>query len=131
MIDVNRYIGAPFAEKGRGPAYDCWGLVHAIYREQLGIDVPSYDDRYFRTLDKNIPGILTAESKKWTRVRWAQPGDVVLFRIKGRVRHVGIVTAPGRMIHTLAGCETCIERYDTPLWRPRIDGFYRYNTDHR
>lgn len=37
------YIGKPWTKGGRGPdSFDCWGLVYHIYRQQLGIQLPSY-----------------------------------------------------------------------------------------
>jgi cell wall-associated NlpC family hydrolase len=44
---INDYIGKPYQLSARGPgAYDCWGLVMAVYREQLGVALP----------DWNVPG---------------------------------------------------------------------------
>ena len=126
-MDINRYVGAPFQAVGRGPAFDCWGLVWTIYREQLGIDLPSYDDRYFKVRDRNLPELIEAEAKKWTPIDSEIPGDVVLIRINGRIGHIGMVVEPKKMIHALVGCNVCIEPYDMPLWRNRVAGFIRYN----
>ena len=127
MIDFNQYINAPFEPHGRGPAYDCWGLVYAIYKEQLGIDLPSYDDRYFSVKDKRIADLIDAEATKWVRVDKERPGDVVVLRIAKYLRHVGTVVKPGDMIHILKECWVVIESYRDLLWRNRVVGIFRYN----
>ena len=40
---TDNYVGKPFVDGARGPdAYDCWGLVAAIYLEEYGITLPEY-----------------------------------------------------------------------------------------
>jgi len=128
-MNVNAYVGAPFQANGRGPAYDCWGLVWAVYHDLMGIDVPSYDNQYFGVKDKNLPRLIEKEAKKWNRIDNEQPGDIVLIKIAGRLRHVGVVVEPKKklMLHALAGCNVCLEPYTAMRWRNRIDGFLRYN----
>jgi hypothetical protein len=39
------YVGKQFAPFGQGPDfYNCWGLVRAVYREQLRLDLPAHDE---------------------------------------------------------------------------------------
>lgn len=130
-LEVNAWVGAPFAVGGRGPAYDCWGLVQAIYRDRLGIALPGYDQDYFEINNRHIGDLIDAERRKWRLVTRPEPGDVVLFRIYRFPGHVGIVTGSGTMINTRKGCGAVIEPYLNPKWRPRLVGFYRHHPDHR
>lgn len=38
--DINRYVGLPYLAGGRGPAFDCWGLLMHLQREHFGVDLP-------------------------------------------------------------------------------------------
>jgi NlpC/P60 family len=43
---INDYVGVPFVENGRTrDGWDCWGLVVAIYRDRLGLELPDYQWR--------------------------------------------------------------------------------------
>ena len=64
MNAFDRYVGIPYADKGRetgnGDALDCWGLLVKVYREQLGIELPSYSDRYVTAADREALNVLIA-----------------------------------------------------------------------
>lgn len=130
-IDWNQYIGIPFAECGRGPQYDCWGLIWLMYREVLGISIPSYDSRYFSIKDVNVVNLFNDEIKKWVNVSTPRMGDVALIDINKQPRHVGFVVNPEtkEMIHILRGCQSIMESWTIKLWRNRVAGFYRYNKE--
>lgn len=49
---VGKWIGLSYADKGRGPAYDCWGLVAAILAAEAGIALPDYASAYTRADDR-------------------------------------------------------------------------------
>lgn len=43
MINVNDYIGREWAANGRGPKkYDCWGLVKAVYKDGMNVELPDW-----------------------------------------------------------------------------------------
>jgi hypothetical protein len=40
---LNSYVGTPYVENGRDDdGYDCWGIVVAIYRDRLGVELPDW-----------------------------------------------------------------------------------------
>lgn len=43
MTDWSKYVGIPFVERGfDASGCHCWGLVHFVYRQELGIELSSY-----------------------------------------------------------------------------------------
>jgi cell wall-associated NlpC family hydrolase len=132
MSIFDRYVGIPYSDKGRDGALDCWGLLVKVYREQLGIELPSYSDRYVTTADRDaLDRLIRGELEEpWRAVA---PGDemgfdAVLMREGRFVRHVGLVTEPGRLLHISPdGICSAIERYRDGLLKNRIAGFYRHS----
>lgn len=49
---VGAWVGREYSDKGRGPRYDCWGLVRAILSAERGISLPSYADAYLTASDR-------------------------------------------------------------------------------
>jgi predicted phage tail protein len=123
-----QYIGIPYRERGRGrDGADCWGLVRLVYAEQLGHALPGFEERYTGSQDAAVPEMLARAKEGWARRKsGAQPGDVVLFRVMGRLSHVGIVVAPGLFLHTREGYASVVERLDSGAWRHRVEGYYSY-----
>ncbi len=39
---VQDYVGLPYLAGGRGPAWDCWGLVVEVYKNELGVQLPDW-----------------------------------------------------------------------------------------
>lgn len=131
MENVLRYINAEYVVKGRGEkdgGYDCWGLVYAYYNEILNIPVPSYDKEYVSSIDRKVVKLFIEESRKmWNKIKIedAIVGDLIVFNIEGRPRHVGILFGR-KMLHIMHGCHVAFEYYDTPIWKARIVGVYRH-----
>lgn len=125
MIDVSEYVGLPYAPVGRGPRYDCYGLIQRIFRDRLSIDLPDQTG-YIDTLCPETAALLNAGKCNWLEVAEPQPWDVVLFNVNGLVNHIGLVIGRGWMLHTTRQKHACIENYHRPLWRARIEGHYRY-----
>lgn len=115
-------IGTPWAAGRDGPAaYDCWGLVRAVYRDRLGVDLPILvsDERLS---DAELR--MVARHQKWRRLDDAETlreFDVVLMRHSSGLRHVGLaIQAPTPMIlHAHGGQRAdgrswgCVEASDT------------------
>lgn len=131
-MNVGDYVGIPFAEKGASRAgANCWGLVRLIYEEQLGIELPGYEEFFEDTLDESIPAIVAAHmerSESWRPVEDEEPGDVVVLRVKGLPWHVGVVCGGGRMIHVELNTDSVWESYRCNKWEKRILGFYRHTS---
>ncbi|MGR3495148.1 C40 family peptidase [Citreimonas sp.] len=130
MIWAARYVGAPFADGGRGPvAFDCWGLVQTVYRDCLGIELPHYGEISARDLlrvRREIAAGVTSEI--WRQVDRPREFDVAVMRLPtGRGHgHVGVLTDPHHVLHVEAGSGAAIERLDGATIRNRIMGYWRH-----
>jgi hypothetical protein len=124
---------ASFIPKGRSyNAVDCWGVVFLGYRDVLGIDLPSYDEKYSR---KDVLGtdrlgdLVKRNMGGWFRVCASpEPMDVALFSIDGLPVHVGLLLdiRIRRVLHAEKVNGVFVERLDIPLWANRLEGIYRY-----
>lgn len=117
------YIGLPYQTRG------CWELVRLFYKQEMGIDLPSYADEYAKLSaeeQQEIAVLIRAERNDWREVTEPQCGDVILLRIFGEPSHIGIVLGEGKMLHVFRGNTSCVESYFGPKWAPRIDSFWRH-----
>lgn len=125
MIDLNRYVGLPWQDRGRTPdGCDCWGLLRLVYAGELGIDLPDHSNHYYTAADAAIGGLITVGLADWRPVEAERPLDAVL--IKQAPWHVGVIVRRGLMLHMPHGKTSCIEPYDTGRWSRRVEGIYRH-----
>jgi len=79
-------VGVPYRYGGSSPAgFDCSGLVHYSYA----------------TAGINIPRTTSAQWAQMTPVndRDMRAGDLLFFRISGKMSHVGLYLGEGRFVH--------------------------------
>ena len=131
MTWSNAYIGLPFIEKGRAlDGCDCWGLVTTVFAAERGITLPSYTEDYASIAERQeiAAAFQAAEAEPWRPVALGSERgfDVGLFRRGPIAAHVGIVVAPGKMLHAEEGHDSRIEDYRGGKWRTRLIGFYRH-----
>lgn len=136
---TEKYLDIPFVDRGASfKGCDCFGAVQLIYREECGINLPTYpgvasamDVAAFRTIVREAAG------PQWDDV---EPGreqdfDVVLLsgiievegRKASRPTHVGLVVQPGRLIHIEQGTGVSVVDYRRhPSVKNRVISFHRY-----
>jgi len=123
----NTYVGLPYQEKGRGRSgCDCWGLYRMAAAEQFGIDLPSLADQYDLSERDKIAELIATRREGWQPSPLPKAGDLALFRIGGSESHLGMITRPGYFLHAREGQDSVIERLDSPAWKHRLVGIYRY-----
>lgn len=129
-IWISNFIGIEFKEVGRGKLCDCWGLVRKVFSDQYNIEIPRYD-QYETT--KELEKINLLIEKKTLENKWhniskgnEKKGDVILFKIRGFLCHVGFCLENGYMLHIQKGKNACIENYLGLRWKNRIHSFYRH-----
>ena len=128
MLSVAPYIGLPF---GTGPGQvTCWSLVRRVYAEQFGLDLPEFGDidprdlvRVARQMQRGDDGLI------WREPSVPLPGDLIAMRGArgGRaICHVGLLAAPGQMLHAEEGTGAVLVPLDHYTIRHRVAGFRRY-----
>lgn len=127
MIDINRYIGIPYKQKGYGfDGADCYGLTWLFLKEEFNITLPMYHDidiykdvdETVNTIGKEMPlffGTLTDNPKC---------GDIALFNFRGRPIHFGIYIERNSVLHILKGTNATYERIDRGRLKGRLEGIY-------
>ena len=110
---VNDYVGVPYVENGRRrDGWDCWGLVVAVYRDQLAIDLPDWQwhapygpMQRARAFAHAVAGLDVAPA-----VPLADPQPWAIGLVGGaRPHHVGVVAGHG-VLHA--------QRYGGTVWEP-------------
>lgn len=123
--DYTDLLGKPFAYHGRGPdSYDCWGLVREICNRG-GIFLPDHISSAVPEEQGN--GIKEDAEKYYRPVIDPEPLDIVLFQILPRyVTHCGVCVGNGRFVHIMSKISVAREELDSPMWKNKIRGFYRF-----
>jgi cell wall-associated NlpC family hydrolase len=103
-------VGKPYRYGASGPrAFDCSGLVYFAHRK-AGLHVPRTAETQYRSATP-VP------------LRALQAGDLVFFRIEGKLSHVGLYTGGGRFVHApSSGRNVMISSLDNVYWRERLVG---------
>lgn len=100
-------IGRPYRYGGGdGDGFDCSGLVQYVF-DQAGVELP-------RTASLQYSRGSHIDSQ------YAAPGDLVFFRIDGRL-HVAIYVGDGRFIHAPAtGQQVTLAAIGSPYWQEHL-----------
>lgn len=100
-------IGRPYRYGGGdGDGFDCSGLVQYVF-DQAGVALP-------RTASLQYSRGNHIDSQ------YAAPGDLVFFRIDGRL-HVAIYVGDGRFIHAPAtGQQVTLATIGSPYWQEHL-----------
>lgn len=98
---INDYVGVPYLVNGRATTgWDCWGLVKAVYHDQLGIELPDWRRGAPYDLGAHIRGMSAAFETMKARalaelVPAPEPWAVGFIARHNRPHHVGVAMAGG------------------------------------
>ncbi len=129
---ARRFLGTPYHHQGAlaGAGCDCLGLVRGVWRELYGAEPeapPPYTPDWGEV--GGVEHLLGAARRHMAEVPTgkAQPGDVLLFRLRrGAVaKHIGILSGPATMIHAQSG-DAVREVVITPAWRRRVAAAFAF-----
>jgi cell wall-associated NlpC family hydrolase len=103
-LAARQMIGTPYRYGGTTPAgFDCSGLVLYAY-QRAGLSVP-------RTSGEQL------QATTPVRLDEAQPGDLLFFRQRRKVSHVGIYLGDRQFVHAPStGKQVAIARLDEPYY---------------
>lgn len=109
-IAATRQIGVPYRYGGStSRGFDCSGLVQYAWAK-AGV---------------KIPRTTAAQWKRMSPVRNTElrNGDLLFFRIDGRISHVGMYVGGGRFVHAPStGREVSVESLDSTFYRQTFAG---------
>ena len=132
LAEVRQWIGTPYRHQAslRGAGCDCLGLVRGVWRAIYTHEpepVPAYSPAWAEA--GKTETLLEAAFRHMRPVGIADalPGDVLVFRWRAHVpaKHVGIVSAPGRMIHAQENACVC-EVALSDWWLRHIAGAFQF-----
>jgi cell wall-associated NlpC family hydrolase len=128
------FVGLPYAPGGRTrEGLDCWGLFSLVWTEHFGRPIPDYDGAAWRPGANHHDVARAAESfaRRFTLIEAGQEreGDGIMLRVRGVPMHIGMVVAPGFMLHIEQASLSVIEPYRSMMWARRVLSFHRYERD--
>lgn len=110
LKEAQKWIGTPYCWGGQDKnCTDCSGFVYEIFKKS-GISLPRTAARqfYYSQAD-NIENI--------------SPGDLVFFKKKGKITHVGIYTGKNKFIHASSSKGVMISSLNKKYYRDHFAGF--------
>jgi hypothetical protein len=124
----NNYVGIPYQNKGRDRSgVDCWGLVRLVYKQEYGVDLPSFAESYENSIGELIEEAVNENKESWYLTDKPETGDIILFNILGHDSHLGIYVGNNYFLHAAEGAKhSVIEKLTSVSWSRRIRGYYRY-----
>lgn len=126
------FVGLPWQFAGRSRSgVDCWGLLWLVYRDVLGIEIASYARETTDAPEREQIAALMADElvkSPWVDIGPGQERefDMAIFKRAGIDSHVGVVVAPGRMLHITHGTDSRVERFDHGRWKAKLIGIRRH-----
>ncbi len=111
---ASKYIGIRYKYGGTTTkGFDCSGYVWRVYND-MGFDFARSSSRvYFK------------KGKKVSR-KHAKKGDLVFFKERGKISHVGIYLEDDRFIHSSSSRGIIESSLTNSYWKSKIAGFRRY-----
>ena len=106
---AKRMLGTPYHYGGASPqgGFDCSGLIYYSFK-QAGMNAP----RTTQTLYRNA---FTVDPKS------LRQGDLLFFRIEGKVSHVGLYIGGNAFVHApSSGKRVSYASLDNPYWHDRL-----------
>jgi hypothetical protein len=99
--------------------------------EVAGLALPAYDEHYASVIERKLnEEMIKGVVGDWRQIPAGseQRFDGIVMRDGRYESHIGLVTQPGRMLHTYQGGASCNDRYQTSPFRERIIAFYRHQS---
>ena len=125
LSTAKTWLDTPYQHQAsmRGAGTDCLGLIRGIWRDLYGEEPeipPAYTPDW---AEQNARETLYEAAQRYLIPipnQDAQAGDVLVFRmhIDAPCKHIGILSAPDRLLHAYWG-KAVVESHLVPYWRRR------------
>jgi len=126
-MNYDKYIGLRYLDNGRTESgVDCWGLARLFYKQEYGIDLPSYSEEYSGGTDARILQVVELYRDNWEESAEPEAGDLCLFNMLGEPMHVGVYVGNNKFLHSRRGSDSVIESLNNIKWKNRFVAFYKY-----
>lgn len=121
---ANDWLDTPYQHQAsvRGAGCDCLGLIRGVWRTIYGSEPeipPNYTPNWAE--ERGAETLLEAARRWLIDTPVAEPGDVLLFRMKpdALCKHVGILGPNQTLIHAYWG-RAVVQSWLAPFWQRRI-----------
>lgn len=129
-MQIEKYVGIPFVAGGRDySGADCWGLARLFYKEELGVDLPSFSTEYTETDAQRMQELISQYREGWERTKEPAYGDLVLFKVLGADSHIGVYIDNNQFLHSMEKIGSAIQYLDSVEWKSRVVGFFKYSAN--
>lgn len=127
--DCYKYLGTNFKFNGNSieEGFDCINLCCAIAKDR-GVPMKNINHSF-----TNIDNYHNLFEQKDNNSEWLSlthlddlTNSLVVFKINGKISHVGYMLDDVMFIHIMEHSKVTIEKITSPQWERRIVGFYRY-----
>ena len=125
-------VGCPYENGARGPAaFDCWGLVHFAYRQNLGLALCEYSD----VSAHDVMAVARRMERPGCEGPWrpvqsdVAPFDVMVATARPGARragHVGLMLDARRVLHVWEATNVCVMPIDHAFLAGRVLGIWRH-----
>lgn len=129
---AREWLGTPYHDQAStlGAGCDCLGLARGVWRAVVGdepFDVPPYTRGWGEVSGREVLLEAARQSLIEIPVMEIVPGAVLLFRMRPNAiaQHCGILTEPGRFIHSYER-HGVIEQPFLEVWRRRLAFAFLY-----
>jgi len=125
---AEKYVNIPYKLNGRDyGGCDCYGLVCIIYKDSMGLILPSLAGSYSE-LGGSLVSLYEDNKGNWQQVDSPLIGDVVYFNVSGFPVHVGVYVGDNCFIHNIKNNgSSSIGDVTHAKWKHRLIGYWRYD----
>ncbi len=113
-VAAHRYIGTPYKFGGTtSRGFDCSGYVWRVYQD-MGLNFTRASSASYYDTGERV------------NRRNARKGDLVFFKTRGRISHVGIYLGDNIFIHSSSSRGVIESSLENSYWKPKVAGFRRF-----
>jgi cell wall-associated NlpC family hydrolase len=125
-MNYMKYLNVPYKFKGTDlNGLDCINLCVLMGKDN-GTPVGFID--YEGIQLKDVYGVFAVNMANPNKYRetTAKPNVLAVFRVMGKVQHVGYMIDKYRFLHIMEGTRVSLESVKSPMWAKRVVGYYEY-----